>query len=89
MSRYVSVRSLTAGKYGNTGSDEKLDTTSSESNRVADDFVTIGEAAAIIGFSVKTLQRWDQAGHFKAHRTPGGRRYYLRSELDGALKRAA
>lgn len=66
-----------------------MSTTNNTDNLVTDDFVTIGEAAAILGFSVKSLQRWDKSGDFKAHRTPGGRRYYLRSELPDALKRVA
>ena len=32
--------------------------------------------AALLGVSVKTLQRWDRAGILKANRTPTDRRYY-------------
>lgn len=32
--------------------------------------------AALVGVSVKTLQRWDKSGKFKAKRTPTDRRYY-------------
>ena len=32
--------------------------------------------AELLGFSVKTLQRWDREGTLKANRTPTNRRYY-------------
>lgn len=32
--------------------------------------------AKLVGVSVKTLQRWDNEGIFKAYRTPTNRRYY-------------
>ncbi len=34
------------------------------------------EFAAMIGISVKTLQRWDKEGKLKAYRSPTNRRYY-------------
>lgn len=34
-----------------------------------------------IGKSVKTLQRWDNDGIFKARRTPTNRRYYTEEDL--------
>lgn len=34
-----------------------------------------------IGKSVKTLQRWDNNGVFKARRTPTNRRYYTEDDL--------
>ena len=34
-----------------------------------------------IGKSVKTLQRWDNDGIFKARRTPTNRRYYTEDDL--------
>lgn len=34
-----------------------------------------------IGKSVKTLQRWDNEGIFKARRTPTNRRYYTEEDL--------
>jgi DNA-binding transcriptional MerR regulator len=60
----------------------------SEAQEHAERRLSIGEAAAIVGYSIKTLQRWDQPGKkgeppiLEAHRTPGGRRYYLRAQLD-------
>lgn len=34
------------------------------------------EFAELVGVTVKTLQNWDNAGKFKANRTPTNRRYY-------------
>ena len=36
--------------------------------------------AALLGVSVKTLQRWDREGILKANRTPTDRRYYTYSQ---------
>jgi hypothetical protein len=45
-----------------------------------DQFISVGKAAAILRISVSTLQRWDRADYFRAHRTPftNQRRYRLR-----------
>ena len=50
------------------------------------------EFAEMIGVSVKTLQRWDKEGKFKAYRTPTNRRYYTYRQYidymgDGNIKR--
>jgi putative resolvase len=37
---------------------------------------TPSEFAALIGVSVRTLQRWDKTQRLVAYRTPSGRRYY-------------
>ena len=44
-------------------------------------FVSIGEAAKVLGVSISTLRRWEQQGNCKPeHRTAGGhRRYSLES----------
>ena len=39
------------------------------------------EFAEIIGVSVRTLQRWDVDGKFKARRNPANRRYYTDEDL--------
>ena len=44
--------------------------------------LTTGKAAAFLGITIKTLQNWDNKGVLVARRTPGGRRYYLREELE-------
>lgn len=38
--------------------------------------LTVGEAARMLGVSVKTLQRWDAGGKLIAQRTQSGRRLY-------------
>ncbi len=38
------------------------------------------EFSKMIGVSVKTLQRWDREGKFKAYRTPSNRRYYTHKQ---------
>ena len=38
------------------------------------------EFAALIGVSVKTLQRWDSEGKLKANRNPSNRRYYTHEQ---------
>jgi excisionase family DNA binding protein len=54
-----------------------------------DQLLSIGEAAALIGYSVSTLQRWDRAGILTAERSPTNRRRYRRSDVLAAVKRAA
>jgi DNA-binding transcriptional MerR regulator len=41
---------------------------------------SISQFAALVGKSVKTLQRWDKAGILKAYRTPTHQRYYTHSQ---------
>lgn len=38
--------------------------------------------SVLIGVSVRTLQRWDVSGKFKARRTPTNRRYYTEEDLE-------
>ena len=40
------------------------------------------EFALLIGVSVRTLQRWDNDGKFKARRNPANRRYYTEEDLN-------
>ena len=42
---------------------------------------TPSEFGKRIHVSVKTLQRWDRQGVFKAHRTATNRRYYTQEDL--------
>ena len=44
------------------------------------------EFAKLIGVSVRTLQRWDDNGIFKARRSPTGRRYYIQDQYDEYIK---
>jgi len=43
--------------------------------------VKIGEAAKLLGVSVKTLQRWDNDGTLVAFRNPKNQRYYTDEQL--------
>lgn len=43
--------------------------------------MSVGTAAEMLGVSVSTMRRWDEAGKLVAERTPGGRRRYLTSEV--------
>ena len=51
-----------------------------------DDWLTVGEAASLTGYSVATLRRWDNAGILHAYRTITGHRRYRRSELLAAVQ---
>lgn len=51
------------------------------------DFLTVTEAAAVVGVSPDTLRRWDRAGKVKATRHPVNRyRLYRRQELETLLR---
>jgi excisionase family DNA binding protein len=50
------------------------------------DFITIREAADLIGVSPATLRNWDRSGKLKAVRNPMNRyRLYRREDLDALL----
>ena len=52
------------------------------------EYLTVGEAAALLGVSKDTLRRWDRAGKLTARRHPvTGYRLYVREELAALLKR--
>lgn len=52
------------------------------------DYLTVGEAAEILGVSISTLRNWDRAGRLRATRHPINQyRLYKRSELDALLRR--
>lgn len=51
------------------------------------DFLTVTEAAEILGVSPSTLRNWDRAGKLKAKRHPfNGYRLYERRQLERILK---
>ncbi len=51
------------------------------------DYVTVTEAAKVLGVSVMTLHRWDAGGKLKAHRHPINHyRLYKRSDLAKLLE---
>lgn len=47
--------------------------------------ISIGEAAKMLGLSIKTLQRWDKSGKFPSIRRPGGHRYYNLKDIESYL----
>ncbi|HEY2956450.1 MAG TPA: MerR family DNA-binding transcriptional regulator [Candidatus Eisenbacteria bacterium] len=52
------------------------------------DYLTVGEAARLIGVSASTLRNWDRAGKLDAVRHPvNGYRLYRSAELEAVLRR--
>lgn len=54
-----------------------------------DEWLSIGEAAALMHQSISTLRRYDSRGVLKADRTLGGQRRYRRSAIEAALRQPA
>lgn len=51
-------------------------------------YLTVSQAAALLGVSPNTLRNWDNSGKLKARKQPiSGYRLYQRSELEQFLKR--
>lgn len=48
-------------------------------------YISISEAAEIIGVTQKTLRMWDDSNLLKAYRTPGGTRKYTLEQLDSYM----
>ena len=44
------------------------------------------EFASMLGVSIRTLQRWDDAGILPANRTPGNRRYYTEEQYQNYIE---
>lgn len=54
------------------------------------DFLTISEAAQILGVCAATLRQWDRTGKLKSVRHPiNGYRLYRRTDLDALLQLVA
>jgi len=52
------------------------------------EYLTIREAARLVGVSPSTLRVWDRAGKLKAARNPMNRyRLYRREDIEGLLAR--
>ena len=47
--------------------------------------LTRAEFGAKINRSIRTLERWDEKGVFKARRTPGNQPFYLYEDVDRFL----
>lgn len=45
-------------------------------------WLTVSEAARVIGVSGPTLRKWTDGGRIAVFRTPGGHRRYLLNELE-------
>lgn len=56
------------------------------SNVQDDTWLSIGEAAELVGVSRDTLRRWEKKGKVKVYRTPTNRRTYKQSELEELFK---
>ena len=53
-------------------------------------YITVKEAAEILGVSVMTLHRWDAQGRLKARRHPiNNYRLYKKTDLENLLKKLA
>ncbi len=51
------------------------------------DYITIKEAAELLGVDKTTLRRWDKAGKLKPYRHPiNSYRLYKKSDLEALLK---
>jgi len=51
------------------------------------DYLTVNDAATLLGVSKATLRNWDRAGKLKARRHPLNRyRLYSRGELESLMK---
>lgn len=55
-----------------------------------EDSLLVGEAAAMLGVTTKTLRNWDRLGKVRARRHPvNGYRIYLREEIGALLNKTA
>ena len=53
-----------------------------------EDYLTVGEAATLLGVSISTLRNWDRAGKLSPGRNPlNGYRLYKRADLERLLLR--
>jgi excisionase family DNA binding protein len=54
------------------------------------EYLTVKEAASLLGVSTKTLRNWDRSGKLKPRRHPvNGYRLYRSEELHALLEKAA
>ncbi|WP_080733910.1 MerR family transcriptional regulator [Rhodococcoides fascians] len=56
-----------------------------DSHTYPSEVIAIGEAAEILGISVKTLRNWEAKGAISAIRSPGGQRRFRRTDVDALL----
>ncbi len=53
-----------------------------------DQWLSVGQAAQLLGVGPATVRRWGDAGRLRVFVTPGGHRRFLASELTGIVSRA-
>ncbi len=54
-----------------------------------DEYLTVAQAAEVLGVSPSTLRNWDRTGKLKAARHPiNDYRLYRREDLEGLLRQA-
>ena len=51
------------------------------------EFVSVGDAARLLGVSVATVRNWEKAGKIAAIRTPGGQRRFAGADIDDLLRK--
>ncbi|HXX36951.1 MAG TPA: helix-turn-helix domain-containing protein [bacterium] len=56
--------------------------------RVETEWLTLGEAARMLGVDETTLRAWADAGKVRVYRTPGGHRRFNASDVDTLLREA-
>jgi excisionase family DNA binding protein len=54
---------------------------------VRDDWLTLGQAAKVLGVAQSTVRAWSDAGRLSVFYTPGGHRRFKRDDLDTFLSR--
>lgn len=59
-----------------------MEDTHSDSNS---QMVAVGDAARLLGVSVKTIRRWEASGKISGRRTPGGQRRFRLSDINELL----
>jgi excisionase family DNA binding protein len=53
------------------------------------DWLTLGQAAKVLGVAQSTIRKWSDVGRLPAFYTPGGHRRYRRGDLEAFLQRSA
>jgi putative resolvase len=52
------------------------------------EYLTIGDAAKLTGWPVKTIRRWADEGKVRFERSPGGHRLINRDDVNALPKKA-
>jgi putative resolvase len=52
------------------------------------EYLTIGDAARITGYSIKTLRRWADEGKVRAERSPGNHWMFDRDDVSALPKKS-